>query len=362
MEAPPAISVIMPVYNGATHLAATLDSLWAQRFPDFELILVDDGSTDGTRDLIAAQRDPRIRAIFAERNMGPVAARNRAAGEARGRYIAALDADDLALPDRFARQVALLDADRSVAMVATAAEFLLEGGRLRPSSVPAETSPGFLDWLLRFGNPILWSSVMIRADAARRLDPFMRRERMFAEDFDFHHRIRSHGRIARIDEVLLQYRCHAGGISQRSRTRMATRAAAVLRDVNADVWGAEASFLARQVVRYLMLEEPVGDAATLANVIRAVALLPPPADERGMSLAAAHLGRLYLRLARAGVRSGWLSLADLSRLRSAGMEGPGLPGVQWRAVGLARAIWRERNGIGATVQGVAPTMAAWALP
>src|SRR6186713_2063521 len=105
----PPVSVLMPTHNAAAFVTASIESLLAQTFTDFELIVVDDGSTDATLDVLAAIDDPRLTVIASPDNQGPVHARNRAFAAARGRYIAALDADDLCHPERLARQVAYLD-------------------------------------------------------------------------------------------------------------------------------------------------------------------------------------------------------------------------------------------------------------
>jgi glycosyltransferase involved in cell wall biosynthesis len=106
------VSIITPVYNAALWLEQTLASVRAQTLTDWEQILVDDGSTDGSRAIAeaAALQDARIRLLRAERNQGPSAARNLAIGAARGRFIAFLDADDLWLPDKLARSVEWLTA------------------------------------------------------------------------------------------------------------------------------------------------------------------------------------------------------------------------------------------------------------
>ena len=129
---PPAVSVIMAAYNGADLLPATLATLQKQTFTDFEVIVVDDCSRDDTREVLRAWPDSRVRLIALAENGGPVRARNRAFAEARGRYIAGLDQDDLCLPHRFAKQVAYLDANPDTVMVASATE-VLEGARLLPS-------------------------------------------------------------------------------------------------------------------------------------------------------------------------------------------------------------------------------------
>lgn len=112
----PAISVIVAVFNGEAHIADCLDSLLAQTFSDFEVIIVDDGSTDLTPDVVARFSDRRLRYHRLATNSGVSHARNTAAGLARGRYLAILDADDTALPERLARQLAFMEANPEIAL------------------------------------------------------------------------------------------------------------------------------------------------------------------------------------------------------------------------------------------------------
>src|SRR5262245_50985738 len=102
------VSVIIPLYNKATTVERTLASIDAQTIRDFEVIVVDDGSTDGSADLIAAWPEPRIRLIRQE-NAGPGAARNKGLAEANGRYVAFLDADDEWLPEFLEHSLHLLE-------------------------------------------------------------------------------------------------------------------------------------------------------------------------------------------------------------------------------------------------------------
>lgn len=108
----PTVSVQMAVYNGERFLSATLESILGQHFTDFELMIVDDGSTDRTSDILAAYaaRDGRIVLLNNPTRQGISAARNRALATARGRYVAITDADDLSYPSRLQKQVAFLDA------------------------------------------------------------------------------------------------------------------------------------------------------------------------------------------------------------------------------------------------------------
>jgi hypothetical protein len=112
----PALTVVMTVYNGSPYVEEAVNSLLAQDFDDFELVIVDDGSTDGTAEALARRTDPRMR-LVRRAHAGRVAALNHAVGLARGRYLANLDADDVALPGRLALPVRFLDDHPDVAVV-----------------------------------------------------------------------------------------------------------------------------------------------------------------------------------------------------------------------------------------------------
>src|SRR5215510_6043019 len=106
-----AVSVLMPAYNAERFIRSSVRSVLSQTFTDFELIVVDDHSTDATPELLRSFSDHRLRVIRMEHNLGVVGAINRAAREARGRYIARMDADDISMPTRLAKQKAFLDAN-----------------------------------------------------------------------------------------------------------------------------------------------------------------------------------------------------------------------------------------------------------
>lgn len=107
-------SVVLPVYNKAPWLQACLDSVFTQTFTDFEVIAVDDRSTDGSLAILERVNDPRLRIIRLEKNIGPGGAAQRGIDAATGEYIIRVDADDIMVPDRFAKQIALLDADPTI--------------------------------------------------------------------------------------------------------------------------------------------------------------------------------------------------------------------------------------------------------
>lgn len=342
----PTVSVVLAAYNGAALIGDTLRSLAAQTLTDWEAVVVDDASTDGTAELVRAWPDPRVRLIMAERNGGCVAARNRAVEAARGRYLAGLDHDDLCHPERFARQVAYLDRHPDVVLAGTAAS-ALSAGRVRPLAHAAHTSPALIEWLLRIENPIVWSSTMIRGDAARALVPFERQELLYAEDFDLYHRLMQFGRIARLDEALVTYRQHGGGMSQRGTARMLDQAGRVLAAAYAPLLGAGADAAGALVARHVMGQVPVPDRATLDQLGGLIARLqadflgstaPSAADVR---LIRWETARRWARIGRAALRSGAIGLPDALSVRpdhvGLGYAGPGE--LAWhRMVAGAKAV------------------------
>jgi GT2 family glycosyltransferase len=295
------ISVIMAVYNGADLLPETVASLQAQTFGDWELIAVDDCSKDNSVEVLKGFGDSRIRVIESAQNGGPVVARNRAFAEARGTYTAALDQDDLCLPERFARQIAFLDANAHVVLVSTATKMLTDGRELSGNWVRPLT-PGLIDWLMLVQNPIVWSSVMFRTQAARALLPFERPEMRYVEDFDFYHRIRAHGMLAQIDEELTLYRSHAAGASRMFNATMRDHAEALL--------SVHAPDIAALLVTHVMARDPVPDGATLERLFTGIARLRAgfEGDARTLALVDREISRLWWRLCRAGVRSGRIAL------------------------------------------------------
>jgi glycosyltransferase involved in cell wall biosynthesis len=321
----PAISVILPAYNGAAWIAETIASVQRQTLRDWELIAVDDCSTDDTLAVLRGIADPRIRVVESATNGGPVAARNLAFARARGRYIVGLDQDDLCLPTRFARQLAELEARPELVLVATRCS-LLTDGVVSAWPGPRDLDPVAIDWLLMTQNPLVWSSVMIRGDVARTLFPFERPHVRYAEDFDLYTRLSARGGLLRLEEPLVLYRNHPGGASKRFRERMAASAATVLAERHEAVFGAETPHRVAAIVHHLMGREVVPDAAALQCLFDGVERLHRHyLDTRRPDAAArARIGREYHRLwwqvVRPAVRTGALSVAQAVAARPGSIQ------------------------------------------
>jgi glycosyltransferase involved in cell wall biosynthesis len=137
-KSPTELSVVMPVYNALPHLDPAIRSILDQGFADFEFVIFDDGSTDGSTDRLRdwARRDSRIRLIESEANLGPARSSDRVAREAKGAFIARMDADDISYPDRLAEQLELLRSDESVGLVASLSDLIDSRGRRIRSAEP----------------------------------------------------------------------------------------------------------------------------------------------------------------------------------------------------------------------------------
>ncbi|MEM6314943.1 MAG: glycosyltransferase, partial [Planctomycetota bacterium] len=162
------MSVILASYNAEDFLRPAVASILQQTFTDFEIIAVDDGSTDGSRDVLRSFDDPRLRVIEQE-NMGLTPTLNKACGLAKADLLARMDADDVAKPDRFAKQVAFLDAHPEVAVLGGAYELIDERGRLlRTQSQPTDNAT-LQERCLVGKVPICHPLVMMRRDIFERV-------------------------------------------------------------------------------------------------------------------------------------------------------------------------------------------------
>ena len=221
---PPRVTVIMPVYNRERYLGEAIESILGQTLADFELLIIDDGSTDGSREIARAYTDARIRLVVNETNLGQPATRNKAIQLARGVYIAMLDSDDTPYPQRLARQVAFLERNPDCTLVGSWKSAMDARGRALPVSGRRPVrADAVCAWAL-FRCPIIHPSVMARA-AVLRDNPYCERF-LIGADFELFVRLLANGyKLANVPEVLVRYRQHPGGISQTTASEAAENAA-----------------------------------------------------------------------------------------------------------------------------------------
>jgi glycosyltransferase involved in cell wall biosynthesis len=211
----PPISVLLAVYNGGRYLRAAVDSILTQTLADFEFIIIDDGSTDGSSAVLAeyAAKDSRIR-LVSRPNKGLTATLNEGLALARGEFLARMDADDTALPPRFERQIAYLREHPECVLVGSRVMLVdPEGLPIRPWCHQLEHTEIDAAHLNR-GWPVVHPAVMMRTDAVRKVGAY-RDQYNTLEDLDLFLRLAEVGKLANLPEILLHYRQHFDSVTHK---------------------------------------------------------------------------------------------------------------------------------------------------
>lgn len=207
----PKISVVMPVWNGEKFLQAAIESVLKQSFADFEFVIVDDGSTDGTRDILASYSDRRI-TVHRLDHGGIVTALNFGMSVARSEWIARQDADDISHPDRFALQWRALEQRPETVLSYTDVSLVGQDAGLTGQARFPRTRAMLALRLCR-QNPIVHSTVMFQKEAFVRAGGYRPEER-HAEDFALWGRLLPHGDFVGLPDRLLSFRLHAQSVSK----------------------------------------------------------------------------------------------------------------------------------------------------
>jgi hypothetical protein len=229
MSGAPLVSVVMSAFNEAATIGVAVESILRQTFTDLELIVVDDGSTDATAEILSGVTDPRLRVERQPRNVGLTRSLNRGLSVARGQLIARLDADDLAYPRRLERQVARMLADPALAVLGTAYVARNPAGR-RLEVVRFPAADLEVRWRALFSSPFAHPTVLYRRSILEEHRLRYDEGYPFAEDYDLWTRILRHGRGANLREALISYRVRARGITgTRRKEQLPTHDAIVLR-------------------------------------------------------------------------------------------------------------------------------------
>ncbi len=232
----PKVSVVIPAYNGAKFLAEAIESVLAQTYRDFEIIIVDDGSTDNTRQVVDIFKDSCIKYIY-QKNQGVSAARNRGIGLAGGEYIALLDADDIRLERSLEKQVAVLDENPGVGLVYGQLSMMDEGGKVyRTKGSSFMNRSGIVDKKeqikeLLFSCNIMPSAVLMRRSCFNEAGGF-HGGLSIAEDRHLFLRLAKRYQVAYIAEPIVKYRLHPDSLHRHVDPDTAEKAySLILREV-----------------------------------------------------------------------------------------------------------------------------------
>lgn len=213
MNALPKVTVFIPVYNREKYVAAAIESVLTQSFTNFELLLIDDGSTDRSVEIIRSYTtDPRVRLVCNGDNLGIPKTRNKGIDLARGEYTAMLDSDDCTYPTRLEKQVAFLDRHRDFAVVGAWATRMDEEGRSLRRVKILPVSPGELQSRLLFRSCHYHSAIMARTSLLREYR--YREQYVVSEDFDLFVRLARNYKLGNLPNILVCRRVHAGRITR----------------------------------------------------------------------------------------------------------------------------------------------------
>lgn len=297
----PLVSIVMPVYNTERYLPEAVRSVLAQTFQNWELLVLSDESPGDARSVMAGFDDPRIR-FLEHKNGGPAFTRNRGMRESRGEFIAFLDSDDVWLPEKLDKQLALFQQNPDAGVVYSQRETIDEQGRILEGYKPTLYAGKILDRLY-VDNFVCMSSAVMRREVMDKVGLIDERLRM-SEDFDYWLRVACFFQFAYVDEPLVKYRLHSSQVSTRTDYRIKT--VWEIRERFDREFGQHVGFWARRRAKALHFshkafrnEQASGRIMVLADYLRALRWYPLDGFSwRGIGrlLLPATLATLYRRM------------------------------------------------------------------
>jgi len=213
MAEPKKITVLMPVYNAQSFLDEAMESILNQTFRDFEFLIIDDGSTDNSLNIIKSYDDPRIKLVQNEKNIGISATLNKGINLASADLIARMDADDISYPERLLKQYNYLKHHPDCALLSTQVRIITEDKRTEYFD---RTRTDFLYYNLTFSPSIFHSSVMYRKKAVQKVGMYTV---PYSEDFELFWQLSRKYKFYQLAEVLLDYRNNSASLWQVSKSR-----------------------------------------------------------------------------------------------------------------------------------------------
>lgn len=310
---PPAVSVILPVYNGEQHLREALDSIRRQTFADWELVAVDDGSNDSCPAILQeyARNDQRIRVIVRSENRGITETLNECCHLAAAPLIAVTNQDDVSLPARLEDQVRFLEDHPRVGALGAQA-WVIDGKSSTRRLKHVPTDPALASWSLTFFNPMIHPTVMFRTAVYHAVGGYPPGYAGGSEDYAFFRKVAEHSELANLSDPLIEYRIWGGNVTALRWQEQEAHADRTVMERAASL-GVEISAAEANALRGLSTGRYPRDVAFIARLAEIIqALLARFGDASGTALAATvkadAASRLWLLAALAG-RRGALGVA-----------------------------------------------------
>lgn len=265
----------MPVYNGEDYVQNAIESVLNQTYTEFDFLIINDGSTDNSEELILNYSDPRIKYEPNEKNMGLIKTLNKGLKLINGTYIIRMDADDICMADRFEKQIAYMDQNLKVAVSGTSVKKFTESGTLPQEFV--KTEPADLKTQLLFGSPMRHPSVIIRNQVIKDEGYLYDENLDTVEDYGMWQTISEKHQLGNIGEVLLEYRINELGITQQADKKKDFRDnqhkviyQRIFNSLNIDITAEELTLYREFITKRLNLK--TSNSRTLANLLMKIKL------------------------------------------------------------------------------------------
>lgn len=222
----PLISVLLPAYNAEKYIRESVESILAQTYPHFELLVIDDGSDDKTAEIVASIKDARLKLIRNPQNLGLIKTLNRAVSLAQGAYIARMDADDISLPERLEKQLNLLQANSELILCGTSVYVFSDKKTVQTT---APTTHNAILWKMLYQTPFVHPSIMLNTKKTG-THFYYDQNYPHCEDYELFVRLAKVGKMANLPEPLYRYRRHPESVSIKFSATQAAKTRQVIKN------------------------------------------------------------------------------------------------------------------------------------
>lgn len=268
MKSKPLVSVFITVYNAEKYISEALESILMQTYSNLEIIVVNDGSTDNSLEIINSYEDKRIKVINNKENKGIPFSRNLGLKNANGKYLVIMDADDISTPNRIEKQVEFMEKNPNIVASGTFYQYL---GKTFSRKIKSKyIEPEQLKIQVLFSSPIANPTAIIRMDIIRKYN-FLYNECYFvAQDYDMWVQLSKVGDLAILPEVLFKYRIGHNNISKLSRTQRAKERKKIIDTIHSDIlnfYGFKLTFREKELYNHLFSDNPVDFSDLMINNI-----------------------------------------------------------------------------------------------